>query len=127
MQQKKVIGAFPKEFALKLGQVWEMNSYKGSAHLTTVNMINGVLTGHTDFGVTQFKDFLDGKITFGDLTRNIYHEYWHIQNGYAKATGIATSPLMDEFLSHYNTLTNTTLPQYSLAYGRTYANQAEGY
>jgi RHS repeat-associated protein len=125
---KKVTEAFPKEFALKLGQVWEKNSYSGSANISDVKRINGVLIGHTDFGEIQLTDFLHGKSTFGDLTRNIYHEYWHIENGYAAATsGIAMTRMLDEFISHYNTLTNKTLPQYSLPYGRFAVDAAEGY
>jgi hypothetical protein len=124
----KIIGAFPREFALKLGQIWNMDLVDGYTNQTDVLRIEGELKGHTFWAKGQLDYFLNGEMTFGDITRNIYHEYWHLQNGYeATTSGKFMGRMMDEFLSHYNTIANTTLPQYSFLYGRTYVNAAEGY
>ena len=74
----------------------------------------------------QFTDFANGTSTFGDLVRNMYHEYQHLQDGYANPQN-KMEVHEDEFLSHFNTLTNTVLPPYSPYYGKVYTQLAEGY
>ena len=76
-------------------------------------------------GEVQFTDFSQGKTTFGDLTRNIFHEYQHILNGYASNGHMEAHE--DEFRAHWATLSNKTLPSYSQKYGQLYTKMAEGY
>jgi|GEM_PF-2923123 len=100
--------------------IWKFN--------TTVEMRNnGRLTGNTDFGKNQFKDYAakNQTETFGDLVRNIFHEYQHLQNGYATSGKMEYHE--DEFRAHFATLNNKTLPPYSKGLGRSYALSAEGY
>jgi len=124
-----IVGFYKVEFHLMSGQVWNMHFWDRMWKFDTrVEMGNdGRLTGNTNFGKNQFQDYAakTQTETFGDLVRNIFHEYQHLENGYA------TSGRMDyhedEFRAHVATLSNKTLPEYSEGLGKSYARYAEGY
>jgi RHS repeat-associated protein len=125
----RIIDHFPREFELKPGQTWERAFTEGSLFQTTVigeNTPQGVqLIGHTDFGEEQFENFANAPGTLGNLVRNIYHEYGHIQNGYASMGRMEWHE--DEFRATYMALSNNSLPAYSYLYGKAYTKNAEGY
>lgn len=76
-------------------------------------------------GSTIFDDVYNLSESFNDLIREIYHEYVHVQNGYA--THGEMNWYEDEFRAHFTALSNTSLPTYSYDRGRTYVQWAEGY
>jgi RHS repeat-associated protein len=121
------------DFALKRGQTWDIQYVNGSGFLTDVYMINGQMSGLSWFGKDQFDDFADPQPdespeTFGDLVRNIYHEYTHLEDGYSvKSAGGHMSDAEYEFRGMYGGLTNTILPQYSYGFGRSYSSKTEQY
>jgi RHS repeat-associated protein len=122
-----ILQAFSSDFHLPLGQTWNMDFVDGNTFVTDVLPSEGgpPLKGHTSFGKNQFTDFGEGKSTFGDLVRNIFHEYQHIENGYVSNGRMEVHE--DEFRAHFMTLTNKTLPAYSEQYGKDYTKSAEGY
>lgn len=78
-------------------------------------------------GVGQFTDFSDGKMEFGNLVRNIYHEYQHLQIDYAAGGSNIINYALAEFEAHYYTLANRTLPQFCTEDAQSVIKMDEGY
>ncbi len=84
----------------------------------------GEKKGFIDFGKGWFKSFLSNDISFGGLTRMIFHEYEHLRN---KLSNPRVEYNSDEFMAHYNTLINKVLPQQSAREMRSTIVRAEKY
>lgn len=112
----RIRSQYGDDFKLKSGQNLGMHfSARFWKFQSDVYPQNGNLAGYMDFGESQFDDLLSGDESFGTLVRNIYHEYQHIQNGYATGGESNMNSELDEFKANYNTLTNTNLPGYAPA------------
>ena len=74
---------FDSEFHLQFGEVWDKSFLTDASTFSTDSYIgtSGRIT-YTNFGKGQFNSFVKGEETFGDLVRNVYHEYQHVQNIY---------------------------------------------
>jgi RHS repeat-associated protein len=126
----KITAAYKDEFHLSFRIKWT-HSFLGTngTSITDPKIAqvwnNGDLQINTDFPKGLFDAFKNGDATFGDLVRNIYHEKVHVENAFRSEGGMEDHE--DEFRAHYATLSNTTLPPYSFAWGKAYAQKAEGY
>lgn len=124
----RIIDFYKYDFSMKADWVWDREFVENSNTFVTKNgrYNDGIFKTRTDFGIGQFTDFLnDPERTFGDLVRNIFHEYVHVQNAYSSLGRMEYHE--DEFRAHMAALTQADLPAYSERYGQLYANEAEGY
>jgi hypothetical protein len=125
-----IISSYPKVFVKMEHIKWKKYAVSRKSTWSTDGPSDQVWEGQdlilaTDFGRAVFHLFLQGNVGFGDLVRNIYHEYEHTINAFNAHSKMEYNE--DEFRAHYAAMTNPDLPHYSIGFMRFYINQAETY